>query len=124
MRELNNHVETSVLSEFTDDAIVQFDVVVVTENFWGTERLTQINEICRANRVGFILAETMGLASYAFLDYGPEFVVTDKDGESTKEFIVTHIERGENPVVQVHEDKRHSFEDGDFIKFAEVEGMT
>lgn len=24
----------------------------------------------------------------------------------------------------VHEDKRHSYQDGDFVKFIEVEGMT
>jgi len=24
----------------------------------------------------------------------------------------------------VHEDKRHSFQDGDYVKFREVEGMT
>lgn len=24
----------------------------------------------------------------------------------------------------MHEDKRHSFQDGDFVKFREVEGMT
>ena len=29
-----------------------------------------------------------------------------------------------NPVVQLHEDIIHSYEDGDFVKFSEVEGMT
>lgn len=31
----------------------------------------------------------------------------------------------ENPgVVTVHEDKRHGFEDGDYVKFSEVQGMV
>ena len=34
------------------------------------------------------------------------------------------IEKGENPTVHVHEDKRHTYQDGDFVKFTEVEGMT
>lgn len=66
----------------------------------------------------------MGLASYAFLDYGPEFKVTDKDGEATKQFIISSIENGQDPVVHVHEDKRHSYQDDDYVKFMEVEGMT
>jgi ubiquitin-activating enzyme E1 len=66
----------------------------------------------------------MGLASYAFLDYGPEFKVTDKDGEATKQFIISSIENGQDPVVHVHEDKRHSYQDDDYVKFIEVEGMT
>ena len=51
----------------------------------------------------------MGLASYTFLDYGPNFMVNDRDGEPTRQFIISSIEQGENPVVNVHEDKRHSY---------------
>jgi len=104
--------------------VTNYNVVVITENFWGSDRLIEIDENCRANRVGFILTETLGLFSYAFLDYGNEFLVTDKDGEQTRQFIVSGIEKGENPTVHVHEDKRHSYQDGDFVKFTEVEGMT
>lgn len=124
LRELNPYVEAGVLAEFTDEVVKSFNVVVITENFWNTDRLTAINELCRANRVGFILTENMGLASYAFLDYGNEFIVTDKDGEATKQFIVSSVENGSDPVVHVHEDKRHSYQDGDYVKFREVEGMT
>jgi ubiquitin-activating enzyme E1 len=34
------------------------------------------------------------------------------------------IEQDEKGLVTVHEDKRHSFQDGDYVKFREVEGMT
>ena len=86
--------------------------------------LLDINEACRANNVGFILNECMGVSGYAFLDYGPKFMVTDADGEATKQFIVSSVEQAENPTVHVHEDKRHSYQDGDYVKFVEVEGMT
>jgi ubiquitin-activating enzyme E1 len=101
-----------------------YNIILITENFWGNARNIEINEACRAIGVGFILCETMGLTGYAFLDYGNNFIVTDKDGEMTKQFIVSSIEQTENPVVYVHEDKRHSYQDGDFVKFVEVEGMT
>jgi len=81
-----------VLAEFTDEIVTNYNVIVITEMFWPTERIKAINEICRANRMGFIFTETLGVTAYTFLDYGPEFMVTDKDGEQTKQFIVSGIE--------------------------------
>ena len=124
LKSLNPTVSVEVTGEFTNEMVTSYNVIVVTEMFWTSDRLIEINELCRANRIGFILSENMGLASYAFLDYGPEFMVTDKDGEATKQFIISSIEQGENPTVHVHEDKRHSYQDGDFVKFIEVEGMA
>ena len=112
------------IGEFTNENVTDYHLICITENFFGQQRLAEINQICRANRIGFILTENLGLASYTFLDYGPEFMVNDADGEPTRQFIVSSIEQGENPVVNVHEDKRHSYQDGDFVKFVEVEGMT
>lgn len=99
-------------------------MVCITENFFGSDRLYAMNEACRAANTGFIISETLGLMTYAFLDYGDNFKVNDKDGEQTKQFIVVNVEQGENPTVTVHEDKRHSFQDGDYVKFVEVEGMA
>lgn len=50
----------------------------------------------------------------------------DKDGEPTKQYIVTSVNKNDKNelVVTVHEDKRHSFQDGDSVKFQEIEGMT
>jgi len=109
LRELNPYVVTQVISEFNNEMIGNFNVIVITENFMGISALNVINNLCRAANVGFILAETMGLSGYTFLDYGSNFIVTDKDGEMTKSFIISSIEQTENPVVYVHEDKRHSF---------------
>jgi ubiquitin-activating enzyme E1 len=58
------------------------------------------------------------------LDYGENHRVTDHDGEQTKSFIVVNISNEENAIVTVHEDKRHSYQEGDHVKFVEVEGMT
>lgn len=124
LRTLNPTVTTSVLPEFTNEMVTNYNIIVITENFWNTKRLEEINELCRASKVGFIVTENMGLASYAFLDYGVDFMLNDKDGEATKSFIISSIDSGENPTVNVHEDKRHSYQDGDFVKFIEVEGMT
>ena len=65
----------------------------------------------------------MGAAGYTFLDYGEQHLISDADGEQTKSFIVTSITNEEKATVTVHEDKRHSYQEGDHVKFAEVEGM-
>ena len=84
LKELNPHVDVQITNEFNNDMVNQFNVICITENFWNSDRLIEINELCRQNRVGYILSENLGLASYAFLDYGAEFLVNDKDGEQTK----------------------------------------
>jgi ubiquitin-activating enzyme E1 len=86
--------------------------------------LIQVNQICRANKIGFILSETLGLAGYAFVDFGENHLITDHDGEATKSFILAAISSEEKATITVHEDKRHSYQEGDFVKFIEVEGMT
>ena len=68
LKSLNPTVSVEVTGEFSNEMVTSFNVVVITENFWNSDRLIEINELCRANRVGFILSENMGLASYAFLD--------------------------------------------------------
>lgn len=65
----------------------------------------------------------MGAAGYTFLDYGDQHLISDADGEQTKSFIVTSITNEEKATVTVHEDKRHSYQEGDHVKFVEVEGM-
>jgi ubiquitin-activating enzyme E1 len=86
--------------------------------------LIEINEFCRPKNIGFILATTFGPSGFTFLDYGNEFIVTDPDGEDTKAFIVVNATQANPCIVTVHEDKRHKFQDGDFVQFKEVQGMT
>ena len=59
---------------------------------------------------------------YAFVDFG-NHTIFDEDGEQTKQFIVSNITQDEQATVTVHEDKRHSYQDGDYVVFREVEGM-
>jgi ubiquitin-activating enzyme E1 len=100
-----------------------YNVVVFTEVFNTIDTLIETNKFCHENGVGFICTQNLGAAGYVFLDYGKEFLNIDADGEEVKEFIVSDITQ-ENPAIcTVHEDKRHKFQDGDFVKFRELEGM-
>lgn len=124
LRELNPYVKVSVVEKLDDADYLNYHVVCLTENFLSQEKNFALNEACRAKGVGFILAETLGAAGYIFLDYGDNHKITDLDGEPCKQFIVSSITQDEQGLVTVHEDKRHSFQSGDYVKFREVEGMA
>ena len=88
------------------------------------EELIKVNEFCRSKGIGFLLSQTYGPTGFTFLDYGNDFSITDADGEETKSFIVVNATQTNPLIVTVHEDKRHKFQDGDYVKFNEVQGMT
>lgn len=99
-------------------------MVCVTEILKDIDYMIQANEFCHAKNIGFILANLFGPAGFVFLDYGSDFLITDADGEDTKSFIVTNVTQTNPAIVTVHEDKRHSYQDGDYVQFREVQGMT
>ncbi len=68
-----------------------------------------INKASRQSKAGYISSQTLGAWGYTFLDYGNEHVITDQDGEQTKQFIITHIQKGTDTVVTLHEDKKHIY---------------
>jgi ubiquitin-activating enzyme E1 len=115
LAELNPHVKVVVIPDekslHAAIASGQIHLVCQTELFLnGTyQNPAVLNDMCRANNAGYISSATLGPWGYAFVDYGDNHTVTDHDGEQTKSFIVTMIEKGEQTTVTVHEDKRHIF---------------
>ncbi|CAD7968967.1 unnamed protein product [Amoebophrya sp. A120] len=116
-------VDSSVKSLADLKPSQDFDVVVLSDGIpLATQQITDLNEKCRASSTGFIFVENAGLAAKVFVDFGNEFLIRDSNGEEPKTAIIANIsEKGE---VLTHESKRHGFEDGDFVTFREVEGMT
>lgn len=84
----------------------------------------ELNAKCREGKAGFISTGCLGPYGFAFSDFGERHVITDADGENTHQFVISYIEKGKETVVTVHEDKRHSFNEGDYVQIREVEGMT
>lgn len=125
LRELNPYVKVDHISGNLDESVLsQFNVVLLTESDGAT--ISRVNNFCRRHQppIGFLSCESFGAAGYAFVDYGDEFMVFDKNGEECKSYLVVGVSQ-ENPgVVTVHEDKRHTFSDGDYVVFREVQGMT
>ncbi|OXA42952.1 Ubiquitin-like modifier-activating enzyme 1 [Folsomia candida] len=101
----------------------KYSTVVVTETS-GVSNLLEIGNWCHDNGVSFILAETKGLFSRIFCDFGPEFSVLDVNGENPVTTLIAGVTKEEQGVVTCLNGSPDAFEDGDFVKFSEVQGMT
>jgi ubiquitin-activating enzyme E1 len=126
LTDLNEYVEVKLhTGEINTDFISNFDVVCFTDCY-DKEYLIKINEFCRKREkpIGFIWSGCLGLFGWTFVDFGDAHMVFDKDGEECLSTIITSISNDAKSVVTVNDDKRHGFQDGDWVTFREVEGMT
>lgn len=117
--ELNQYVPISVVSDISEATLKQFKCVVATEATLETQ--VKINEITHKNDIGFISADIRGLFGQLFVDFGEAFPVIDPNGEEPLSGIVSDIEK--NGTVTMLDDSRHGLQDGDYVKFSEVQGM-
>lgn len=123
LAELNSYVPTrSYTGPLTEDYIKRFRVVVLT-NSTRSEQL-RISEIAHSNNIALIIADTRGLFAQVFCDFGDSFTVVDTTGESPVSAMVADISSDKEGVVTCIDDTRHGMEDGDYVTFYEVEGMT
>lgn len=125
LAQLNPHVVVRVhAGPLEDEVFSDLSVAVFSEA--SREELIRHNNYCRERDrpVGFIAAESFGVAGFVFVDFGNAFTCRDRDGEEPRSVIVAGVTQ-ENPgTVHTHNDRRHGFQDGDWVSFREVQGMT
>lgn len=123
LSQLNPYVSTkSYTGELNKEFIEKFRVVVLTNS--SQEEQLAISEITHANNIALIIADTRGLFAQVFCDFGKNFVVVDTTGENPVSVIIAGVTKEAESVVTCLDETRHGFEDGDFVTFSEVQGMT
>lgn len=121
LAELNSYVPVDVLDSLQDqEQLKKYQVIVATETL-PLERKIELNNFCHAAGIKFIATETRGLFGSVFNDFGEEFTVVDPTGEEPQSGIVSDIEP--DGTVTMLDDNRHNLEDGNYVKFSEVEGL-
>lgn len=115
-------VETSTTSLLNEDFLASFTCVVLTQAPLKLQK--EVDTLCRKLKIPFITAEVRGAFSWVFTDFGENFVVFDKNGESEKEFFVGNISQAKQALVTCLDNELHDLETGDTIKLTEVKGMT
>nr|XP_018908645.1 PREDICTED: ubiquitin-like modifier-activating enzyme 1 [Bemisia tabaci] len=121
--ELNSYVPLkSYTGPLTEDFIKGFRVVVLTNS--SREEQLRISEITHAANIALIIADTRGLFAQVFCDFGTEFTVVDTTGENPVSAMIAGITKDTEGVVTCLDETRHGLEDGDYVTFSEVQGMT
>uniref|UniRef100_A0A0D9X387 E1 ubiquitin-activating enzyme n=1 Tax=Leersia perrieri TaxID=77586 RepID=A0A0D9X387_9ORYZ len=125
LQELNNAVLISALTEeLTTEHLSKFQAVVFTDI--GLDKAYEFDDYCHSHcpPISFIKAEVCGLFGSVFCDFGPEFTVLDVDGEDPHTGIIASISNDNPAMVSCVDDERLEFQDGDFVVFSEVQGMS
>ncbi|KAK7060226.1 E1 ubiquitin-activating protein [Paramarasmius palmivorus] len=122
LAELNSYVPVRNLGgspgqEITVDLIKGFQVVVLCGVPYSKQ--LELNDWTHNNGVHFISTETRGLFGAVFNDFGPKFACVDPTGEQPLSGMIDS-----EGLVTCLDETRHGLEDGDFVTFSEVQGMT
>jgi len=123
LAELNSYVATSLhTGEVTEATISRHQVVVMANQ--PLEEMRRVNQICHSQNIAFVGLDTRGVFGSVFCDFGTQFEINDATGEPAQSVVITGITQ-ENPgIVSVLDEQRIPFEDGDFVTFGEIQGMT
>ncbi|XP_036957523.1 ubiquitin-like modifier-activating enzyme 1 [Acanthopagrus latus] len=123
LSDLNPRVRVSAHTGALDEELLlRFQVVVLTDSSLDEQK--RFGELCHSRGIRFIVADTKGLCGQLFCDFGEEFEVLDKDGETPASAMIQGITQDNPGVVLCMDDRRHSFSNGDKVSFSEVQGMT
>jgi ubiquitin-activating enzyme E1 len=129
-QELNPYVKVDVLEADGVNSLPKhlknYDVVCITEVL-PRELLEAINNICRENNSGFIYSAATGMSGFTFVDFGAEHIIRDANGEECKQYIIRTVSNDTPGVVLIDDTigkGKLDLEDGDWVIFREVRGMT
>ena len=134
LSQLNPYVKINVMEgddiildiqKKTKDQELKYDVVIITE-FLSKKEITEIDEICRKNNIGFILSLEFGIFGFIFVDFGDEFKIYDESGEETKEYLINSITKEKEGKVFINTSLsgKINLTSNDLVSFKEIEGMT
>ena len=124
LKELNNNVQCEILKDKNfEPYITEYDVIVITE-ILDLKKLTQINEICRKNKIGFIYCLSLGLTFYCFVDFN-EHIITDLNNKDKKKFFIKNINVGEKTKIIIDNTlENFNLSVNSYIIFKEIKGMS
>ncbi|CAF3376655.1 unnamed protein product [Rotaria socialis] len=125
LSELNSYVRVACESKLIDQTFIEankINVYVLTDATF--ERQVEVGKYCHEHRIKLVIANTKGLFGQIFCDFGEKFEVIDTNGENPSTQIVVEITQDEVGVVFMSTDTRHGFEDGSYVTFHGVKGMT
>lgn len=124
LAELNSYVPIKVLDvpSLDTETLQSFKVVVMTHALLSEQ--LRVNDMTHGSGTHFLSADVRGLFGTVFADLGTNFTCKDTNGEPPMDGIVVSVTQDNEGLVTTIDEKRHGLQDGDFVTFSEVQGMT
>ena len=124
LSELNSYVPIKVLDVPSLDkaTLESFKVVVLTHTPLNEQ--LRVNDLTHNTSTHFIAADVRGLFGTVFNDFGSHFVCKDTNGEQPLDSMIVSVTHDEEGLVTTIDEKRHGLQDGDYVTFTEVQGMS
>ena len=124
LAELNTYVPVHVLPSrpLNVENLKSYQVVVLTSS--STDEQLEFGKYCHENGIKLIVAQTRGIFGQIFCDFGSNFEVVDSDGEQPLSAMISCITNDSQGIVTTLDEQRHGFEDGMYVTFSEVKGMS
>ena len=110
----------SIISHLKEE---KYDVVVISE-FMEKSCITELDNYCRENKIGFIYGTELGIIGFCFVDFGNNFKVYETNDEEPKKYFINSITKGNPGIINLIDPiKKFDFKKDDYVIFKEVEGM-
>eukprot|EP00794_Sanderia_malayensis_P007342 gene7342-8162_t len=123
LAELNSYVPITIHEgNLTEEMLSKFQVVVLADS--SQEEQLRIGDYTHAHGIKLIVADTKGLFGQLFCDFGESFIVSDINGEQPTSNMIASVTKDKEGVITCLDETRHGYQDGDFVTFSEVKGMT
>ncbi|CAD8160802.1 unnamed protein product [Paramecium pentaurelia] len=123
LQQLNSYVRVNYETvELLKIDLTKYNIVVVCATYTN-DILFKLSALCRQHKVKLIISSVDGVFGRVFNDFGQSFIVEDKNGEQTVDYIVKSVtEKGQN---QMHFEitGKHEFQDDDVVMIDNIEGM-
>jgi ubiquitin-activating enzyme E1 len=121
IQQLNFYVkveEIDLKAKPSAEFVADQTVLIIADNF--LPQTQGLLEAARDNKVKVVIAETVGVFARIFVDFGPAFVVNDRDGEDPSECYIKSVDQKTNTIT-LFDKSFNQLRDGDFIAISEAE---
>ena len=105
----------------TDSQLSGYTTVVAVDR--PMKELLLLDEACREAGCKLVVCDARGVFGRVFCDFGDDFIVEDPDGETPKTALLEHVSAAEDGEASCVAEQPHGLEDGDTVRFEEVDGM-
>ncbi|KII73336.1 Ubiquitin-like modifier-activating enzyme 1 [Thelohanellus kitauei] len=122
LERLNEYVKINSNSKpLTLETFDNIHIAIIVNKSYS--EIDAIYQLTGGRDIKIVVVNVYGLVGFIFCDFGTDFFVNDKNGEPCIETRIETVDNSLEGIVTCLEDKRHGFEDGDYIVFSEVEKM-